>query len=282
MKDLKGKVAVVTGAASGIGLETARLFTREGMKVVLSDVEEGSLFKVEKEMKADGAEVLSVVTDVSKSGDVEALARKTLDAYGAVHVLFNNAGVSGVLTSIWETTLKDWEWILGVNLYGVVHGIRTFVPIMLKQDTPCHIVNTASLAGITAGPALGAYKVSKHGVFSLSETLYHELTRQKSKIKVSVLCPWWTRTGMMESDRNRPATLLNEEEKSDPGLERVEQILRHVIETGKPPEEVADIVLQAIREERFYIFTHEGSLDHVKLRMEDILNNRNPSKPLNS
>ncbi len=282
MKDLKGKVAVVTGAASGIGLETARLFTREGMKVVLSDVEEGPLFKVEKEMKADGAEVLSVVTDVSKSDDVEALAQKTLDAFGAVHVLFNNAGVSGVLTSIWETTLKDWEWILGVNLYGVVHGIRTFVPIMLKQDTPCHIVNTASLAGITAGPALGAYKVSKHGVFSLSETLYHELTRQKSKIKVSVLCPWWTRTGMMESDRNRPATLLNQEGKSDPGLERVEQILRHVIETGKPPEEVADIVLQAIREERFYIFTHEGSLDHVKLRMEDILNNRNPSKPLNA
>lgn len=283
MKEFKDKIAVVTGAASGIGLETARLFAREGMKVVLVDVEAGPLAKVEEEMKAGGATVLAVATDVSNAGEVDALARKTLDAFGAVHVLFNNAGVSGVLTNIWESTIKDWEWILGVNLYGVVNGIRTFVPIMLKQDTQCHIVNTASLAGITAGPALGAYKVSKHGVFSLSETLYHEMIRLRAKINVSVLCPYWTRTGMMESDRNRPDMLLNkpDEEKSSPDQERAEQILRHVIETGKSPVEVAEIVLNAIKEEKFYIFTHDVAMDHIRLRMEDILNDRNPSKPLN-
>ena len=283
MKEFKDKIAVVTGAASGIGLETARLFAREGMKVVLVDVEAGPLAKVEEEMKAGGATVLAVATDVSNADEVDVLARKTLDAFGAVHVLFNNAGVSGVLTNIWESTIKDWEWILGVNLYGVVNGIRTFVPIMLKQDTQCHIVNTASLAGITAGPALGAYKVSKHGVFSLSETLYHEMIRLRAKINVSVLCPYWTRTGMMESDRNRPDMLLNkpDEEKSSPDQERAEQILRHVIETGKSPVEVAEIVLNAIKEEKFYIFTHDVAMDHIRLRMEDILNDRNPSKPLN-
>ena len=281
MKEFKDRVAVVTGAASGIGLETARLFAREGMKVVLSDVEEGPLAKAEEDIRSEGGTVLSVLTDVSEADDIERLAKKTLDAFGGVHVLFNNAGVSSNLDYVWKSTLKDWQWVLGVNLYGVVNGIRTFVPIMLGQDVQCHIVNTSSEAGITAGPALGAYKVSKHGVFSLSETLYHELTRIKSKIKVSVLCPGPTRTGIMESDRNRDDILLNDPDEEDltPYVEKAEQALRSDIETGKFPSEIAEIVLNAIRDEKFYIFTHESTMNNIRLRMEDILNGRNPSRP---
>ncbi len=281
MKEFKDRVAVVTGAASGIGLETARLFAREGMKVVLSDVEKGPLSKAEEDIRSEGGVVLSVLTDVSKADDIERLAKKTLDTFGGVHVLFNNAGVSSNLDYVWKSTLRDWQWVLGVNLYGVVNGIRTFVPIMLGQDVQCHIVNTSSEAGITAGPALGAYKVSKHGVFSLSETLYHELTRIKSKINVSVLCPGPTRTGIMESDRNRDDILLNDSDEEDlnPYVEKAEQALRSDIETGKFPSEIAEIVLNAIRDEKFYIFTHESTMNNIRLRMEDILNGRNPSRP---
>jgi NAD(P)-dependent dehydrogenase (short-subunit alcohol dehydrogenase family) len=190
MKGLGGKVAVVTGAASGIGRAMADRFAAEGMKVVLADVEKDALARAEAEMKAAGATVLAVPTDVSRAGDVEALARQTVDAFGAVHVLCNNAGVSPVMGASWELTEADWQWVLGVNLWGVLHGIRAFVPIMLKQDSEGHIVNTASMAGLVGGgPWWSTYGVAKHGVVNLSESLHRELAAAGSRVKVSVLCP---------------------------------------------------------------------------------------------
>src|ERR1044071_1599934 len=211
MKEFAGKVAVVTGAASGIGRGLAEACARERMKVVLADVDESALAQAERDLKDAGAEALAVRTDVSKAGDVEALARRTLEAFGAAHLLFNNAGV-GAGTTVWESTLEDWQWVLGVNLWGVIHGVRTFVPLMLKQADECHIVNTASMAGLVSGPALGVYKVTKHGVVSLSETLQCELALMKSKVGVSVLCPAGVKTRVMESERNRPEELRNASE----------------------------------------------------------------------
>jgi len=183
MKEFKDRTAVITGAASGIGRAIAEQCARESMKVVLADIEEEALSQAEKEMKAAGASVLAVVTDVSKASDVEALAQKTLDAFGAVHLLCNNAGV-GVGGCVWECTIEDWKWVLGVNLWGVINGVRVFVPIMLEQDTECHIVNTASGLGLISSPYPGIYKVTKHAIITLSETLYHEMALRGTNIKV--------------------------------------------------------------------------------------------------
>ena len=207
MKEFKGKVAVVTGAASGIGRALADRSVQEGMKVVLADVEVEALAKTEAGLKSSGATVLAVPTDVSQARDVAALAQKTLEVFGAVHLLCNNAGV-GTEAAIWESTLEEWEWVMGVNLWGVIHGVRAFVPHMLAQDTECHIVNTASMAGLISGPGLGAYKVTKHAVVSLSETLYHELAERGARVGVSVLCPGIVNTRIMESARNRPGRPL--------------------------------------------------------------------------
>ena len=196
MQAFNDKVAVITGAASGIGRAIAERCVQEGMKVVLADVEVEALTQTEADMKTAGATVLAVLTDVAQAADVEALAHKTLDAFGAVHLLCNNAGV-GAGTSIWESPIADWEWVMGVNLWGVIHGVRVFVPIMLAQDTACHIVNTASMAGLVSGSGLGVYRVTKHGVVTLSETLYHELVQRGAKVKVSVLCPGYVNTRIM-------------------------------------------------------------------------------------
>ena len=198
MNEFNGKVAVITGAASGIGRALADRCVHEGMKAVLADVEVDALAKTEASLKASGATVLAVQTDVSQARDVAALAEKTVEAFGAVHLLCNNAGV-GTEAAVWESTLEEWEWVMGVNLWGVIHGVRTFVPVMLAQDTECHIVNTASMAGLISGPGLGAYKVTKHAVVSLSETLHHELGERGAKIRVSVLCPGIVNTRIMES-----------------------------------------------------------------------------------
>ncbi len=280
MKEFKDKVAVITGAASGIGRAIADRCAREGMKVVLADVEESALASAAAEMSAAGATVLSVVTDVSKAGEVEALARKTLDEFGAVHMLCNNAGVGGG-TTIWQSTLRDWEWVLGVNLWGVIHGVRFFVPIMLEQDTDGHVVNTASIAGLISGSALGIYKVTKHGVVSLSETLSCELAEMGSKVKVSVLCPGFVNTRIMDSDRNRPAELQNppEEEVWTPEMEAQSEGMRRAVLRGIPATQVADAVFDAIREERFYIHTHPELKAWVQMRMEAILQERNPTSP---
>ena len=198
------KVAVITGAASGIGRGLAERFAAEGMKVVLADVEEEALAKLEADLKAKDATVLTVRTDVSNATEVENLAVQTLEAFGAVHILCNNAGVV-CSRPVWEHTLADWEWVLGVNLWGVIHGIRSFVPRMLAQGNECHIVNTASILGLVSGSGEGIYKVSKHGVVVLSETLADELAQKGANIQVHVLCPGWVRTGILDSARNRPA-----------------------------------------------------------------------------
>lgn len=278
MKDFQDKVAVVTGAASGIGRALAERCAQEGMKVVLADIEEQALMRVSQELQAAGTQVLAVQTDVSKASDVRALAQKTMATYRAVHLLFNNAGV-GAGTSIWESTLADWEWTMGVNLWGVIHGIHTFVPLMLEQQTEGHIVNTASTAGLMSGPGLGIYKVTKHGIVTLSETLYHELALRGAKIKVSVLCPGFVKTNVMDSARNRPADLQNDptEERMSPGFEAIEQFLRQGVQAGMPPHQVADIVFRAIRDEKFYIFTHPEWKEAIRVRMEDILQERNPT-----
>jgi NADP-dependent 3-hydroxy acid dehydrogenase YdfG len=281
MKDFKDKVAVITGAASGIGRGIAERCAQEGMKVVITDVEKEALGQTAREMKAAGATVLPLLTDVSKKRDVENLARKTLNRYGAVHLLFNNAGVT-TGTVIWESTVADWKWVLGVNLWGVIHGIQVFVPIMLKQDTECHIVNTASMAALISYPGRGIYTVSKHAVLSLSEKLYHELSWQGAKIKVSVLLPGSVKTRIMEADRNRPAGLRDdsgEEKKLSSGYEALNYMGRLALESGIPPQQVADCVFSAIREDKFYIITHPEMKPLVQMRADDILRERNPTNP---
>ena len=277
MKDFKDKVAVITGAASGIGRALADRCVQEGMKAVLADVEAEPLATAEASLKASGATVLAVQTDVSQVRDVEALAQKTMEAFGAVHVLCNNAGV-GTEAAVWESTLAEWEWVVGVNLWGVVHGVRVFVPLMLAQDAECHIVNTASTAGLISGPGLGAYKVTKHGVVTLSETLHHELAERGAKVKVSVLCPGIVNTRIMESARNRPGDLPPTGPRGPASEERWEA-LRRLVPAGMPAAQVADAVFEALRKDRFYILTHPEGKEAVRTRMEDILQERNPTPP---
>jgi NAD(P)-dependent dehydrogenase (short-subunit alcohol dehydrogenase family) len=277
MKDLKDKVAVVTGGASGIGRAIAERLAAEGMKLVLADIEEGALATAQKEMEAQGATVLAVPTDVSQPSEVEALAKKSVDAFGAVHVLCNNAGVGPPGGPLWERSVADWQWVLGVNLWGVIHGVRVFVPIMREQDTEGHIVNTASAAGLVSVPWMGIYNVTKHAIVTLSETLHHELTLSGTKLKVSVLCPAWVNTALADSDRNRPAELTDAYQTKSPQSEMVEMALRGFLASGLPSEQVADEVLDAIRDERFYILTHPEANEEIKARMDDILKGRNPT-----
>jgi NAD(P)-dependent dehydrogenase (short-subunit alcohol dehydrogenase family) len=280
MKEFGGKVAVVTGAASGIGRAMAERFATEGMKVVLADVEEGALARAEAELKAGGATVLAIPTDVSRAGDVEALARRTVDAFGAVHILCNNAGVSPVMGASWELTETDWQWVLGVNLWGVLHGIHAFVPIMLKQGGEGHVVNTASMAGLVAGgPWWSTYGVAKHGVVNLSESLHRELAAVGSRVKVSVLCPAWVKTQLMDAERNRPASLRNEPSAGTPPPQAalMEQAVRQFVEGGTDPSEIAGMVVDAIRSERFWILPHPEWKEQIRTRMEDILGERNPA-----
>ena len=217
MKEFKGKVAVITGAASGIGRAVAERCVGEGMKIVLADIDEANLAKAETELKTPGGTVLAVRTDVSKRSDVERLARRALDAFGQVHLLFNNAGV-GAGGAPWEATWNDWEWVIGVNLWGVIYGVKVFTPLMLAQNTECHIINTSSAAGLTVGGATAPYAVTKHAVVALSESLYLTLQRRNSLVKVSVLCPGLVRTNIVDAERNRPAELRNEPVKLTPEM----------------------------------------------------------------
>jgi NAD(P)-dependent dehydrogenase (short-subunit alcohol dehydrogenase family) len=277
MKEFNGKVAVITGAASGIGRALAGRCVQEGMKAVLADVEVETLAKTEASLKASGATVLAVQTDVSQARDVAALAQKTLEVFGAVHLLCNNAGV-GTEAAIWESTLDVWEWVVGVNLWGVIHGVRAFVPLMLAQDTECHIVNTASMAGFISGPGLGAYKVTKHAVVSLSETLYHELAERGARVRVSVLCPGIVNTRIMESARNRPGHLPSPTPLGPASAARWEALNR-LVPAGISPVQVADAVFAALGKDQFYILTHAEGKESVRTRMEDILRERGPTPP---
>jgi NAD(P)-dependent dehydrogenase (short-subunit alcohol dehydrogenase family) len=271
------KVAVITGAASGIGRALAGRCAREGMRVVLADIEASALVQAETELKAAGAEVLAVLTDVSKADDVEALARKTLDAYGVVHLLCNNAGV-GTGSTAWDSTINDWKWVIGVNLWGVLHGIRTFLPIMLAQDTEGYIVNTASIAGLISYAADAPYHATKHAVVALSEKLYYDLALRGAKVRVSVLCPGMVNTRIMDGARNRPPELQDDHPGGEITLEMVAayKAQRQAIAAGMPPDQVADCVFQAIVDDRFYILTHPELTPLIEARLTAILNGQNP------
>jgi NADP-dependent 3-hydroxy acid dehydrogenase YdfG len=246
---------------------------------VLADIEESALMQTKRELEGIGAEVLALVTDVSNFEEVEQLAERTLDSFGAIHLLFNNAGVDfgGCL---WKSTLSDWKWVLGVNLWGVIHGIHVFVPIMLKQDIDCYIINTASLAGLISYPSGGIYKVTKHAVVTMSETLYHELNQIDARIRVSVLCTAGVRTRISKSERNRPERLSETATKSGCALndnKPAQKFWQRVEEDLIEPEQVADLVFNAIRDERFYILTHPQYNEMIRIRVEDILEGRNPT-----
>ena len=277
MQEFKDKVAVITGAASGLGLAMARRFAREGMKLALGDVEEEPLRRVEQEFRRSGVPVLAIRTDVSRGHDVERLAEKTLATFGAVHIVCNNAGV-GPGGVVWENTTADWEWVLGVNVWGVIHGVRVFVPILLRQNTPCHVVNTASVAGLLSVPGMGIYCVSKHAVVTLTECLYHDLAARGSKVGVSLLCPAYVPTGIADSERNRPAMLHNAPRPRSPeDLERERQ-MRHAVESGRvSADDVAQMVFDGIVNERFYILTHPRIKAAIEARVQDIVQDRNPT-----
>jgi NAD(P)-dependent dehydrogenase (short-subunit alcohol dehydrogenase family) len=277
LTDFDRRVAVITGAGSGFGREFARLGHRLGMRLVLADIQQDALDATVTELRAAGAELIAERVDVSVGEDVERLARRSREAFGQVDLLFNNAGV-GQGGLIWENTVADWSWVLGVNLWGVIHGMRAFIPGMLAQGTPGHVVNTASVAGLLSPPLMGVYNVSKHAVVAATETLYHDLRSVKAAIGCSVLCPAFVPTGIHASERNRPdgpaAQVLTESQRV------ARESLEKAVTSGRiGSDEVARITFDAIREDRFYILTHPKILGSIALRHEDIGLMRNPSDP---
>lgn len=278
MKEFTGKVAVITGAASGIGRGIAERCLDEGMKVVLADIDKGTLGKAESDLRMRGGSVLAVKVDVSNRSEVELLARHTLDAFGQVHLLVNNAGVAAG-GSPWEATWNDWEWVIGVNLWGVINGIKVFTPIMLAQNSECHIVNTSSAAGLVVGGASAPYSVSKHGVVALSESLYLALEKRNALVKVSVLCPGLVRTDIINAERSRPVPLRNEAIEVTAEMRTGLELMKESLEKAMPPRQVADAVFEAIQEERFYILTHPEWIEAVRMRTDSLLRMENPRNP---
>ena len=275
MKDLQGKVAAVTGAASGLGRAMALAFADEGMHVALGDVSDASAVLAEVQRK--GVRALAMRLDVSNASVVEAFAQRIDAELGGAHVVGNNAGVSP-LGAVWETSLGDWRWILDVNLWGVIHGVKSFVPRLIARNEG-HVVNTASVAGIINPPGSGAYNVTKHAVVALSETLHHDLRERGSPVGVSVLCPAYVPTGIADSERNRPAG-IEATVKSKEMLAR-EQMLKKAVSSGRlSADDVARAVVQAVKEERFYVLTHPRIKGAIGARMEDILQERPPRNPM--
>lgn len=287
MKRFAGRAAVITGAGSGFGLEAARIAAREGMPVVMADVQPDALDRAVAEIEGLGAQVLPFRLDVSKADQVEAMGAATLQRFGAPGFVFNNAGV-GLGGLIWEHTLKDWEWIVGVNLMGVAHGVRVFTPMMLdaaKRDPGYegHIVNTASMAGMVNAPNMGAYNVTKHAVVSLSETLYQDLRLVTDQVGASVLCPYFVPTGIHRSERNRPDTMRDEATKPTKSQLIAQAMSDKAVTSGKvSAAQVAQAVFDAMREDRFYVFSHPHALGPVQTRLEDVMQLRNPSDPFAS
>ena len=280
--DFKGRTAVLTGAGSGFGLECARIGARLGMNLVLVDVQQDALDKAAAEMTQAGAQVLARRVDVSRADQMEALAQAVAQRFGAPHFVFNNAGV-GAGGLVWENTVADWDWVLGVNLWGVIHGVRLFTPMMLeaaKKDPSWqgHIVNTASMAGLLTPPNMGIYNVSKHAVVSLTETLYQDLRLVTDQVGASVLCPYFVPTGISQSHRNRPGELAAAKPTKSQLIGQA--MSDKAVGSGKvTAAEVAQRVFDAMAADQFYVFSHPKALGNVKSRMEAIVDVRNPPDP---
>jgi NAD(P)-dependent dehydrogenase (short-subunit alcohol dehydrogenase family) len=280
--DFKGKTAVLTGAGSGFGLECARIGARLGMNLVLADVQQDALDKAAAEISATGAPVLAVRLDVSKAAEVEALGQAVFQRFGAPHFVFNNAGV-GAGGLVWENTLKDWEWVIGVNLMGVAHGVRVFTPMMLdaaKKDPAWqgHIVNTASMAGLLTAPNMGIYNTAKAAVVSLTETLYQDLKLITDQVGASLLCPYFVPTGITSSERNRPGALAADKPTKSQLIGQA--MSNKAVSSGKvTASEVAKQVFEAISANQFYVFSHPKALGNVRSRMENIVSIANPADP---
>ena len=283
MKTFKDRTAVVTGAASGFGLEVSRIAAAKGMRIVMADVQEDALDKAAAEITALGAQVLPFRLDVSKAAEVEALGAATFKRFGAPHFVFNNAGV-GAGGLIWEQSVKDWEWVIGVNLMGVAHGVRVFTPMMLAaaRADPAyegHIVNTASMAGLLNAPTMGVYNASKHAVVSISETLYQDLALVTEQVHAHVLCPFFVPTGITRSERNRPAEFADAAPPTKSQL-IAQAMSDKAVGSGKvSAAQVAQFVFDAMAESRFYIYSHPKNLASVQTRLEDIMTPRNPTDP---
>jgi len=286
--NFKNKTAVLTGAGSGFGLECARIGAKLGMNIVLVDVQQDALDKATVEITAEaakyGGQVMSFRLDISKAVEVEAMGQAVFARLGAPHFVFNNAGV-GAGGLIWETTLKDWEWVLGVNIMGVAHGVRVFTPMMLdaaKKDPTYqgHIVNTASMAGLLTAPNMGVYNVSKHAVVALTETLYQDLKLVTDQISASVLCPFFVATGIAQSHRNKPDEFVSSDAKPTKSQLIGQAMSDKAVGSGKvSAADVAQKVFDAIANDQFYIYSHPKALASVQTRMEDVLQIRNPTNP---
>ena len=284
MQEFRNQTAVLTGAGSGFGLECARIGARLGMRLVLVDVQQDALDRAAAEMQAAGAEVLARRVDVSSAAEMEALGAAVQQRFGAPHLVFNNAGVAaGGL--IWETSPQDWAWVLGVNLMGVVHGVRVFTPMMLdaaRADPSYrgHLVNTASMAGLLTPPNMGVYNVSKHAVVSLSETLYQDLSLVTDQVSASVLCPFFVPTGINQSERNRPAALRPQDARPTRSQLIGQAMSDKAVGSGKvTAADVAQKVFDAVAARQFYIYSHPKAIRSVQTRLEDILTPRNPTDP---
>jgi NAD(P)-dependent dehydrogenase (short-subunit alcohol dehydrogenase family) len=284
MQAFDGRTAVITGAGSGIGLELARAAARLGMRIVLADVEPDALDRAVREFTGRGVEVLPFRLDVSRADEVEALAAAVRSRFGPPQLVFNNAGV-GAGGHIWEHSRQTWEWVVGVNLLGVAHGVRVFVPMMLEAAAtdPAfegHVVNTASMAGLVNPPNMGVYNVTKHAVVSLSETLFHDLALVTDRVHAHVLCPFFVPTAIRESERNRPESLREAGPRT-----RSQQVAGAMADAAVrggtvSAAEVAELTFDAIRANRFYVYTHPDAMASVRVRLEDIIAARNPSDPL--
>ena len=280
MQEFEGKVAVITGAASGIGRALTEKCIAEGMHVVMADIEESVLNTVSTELQATtNNKVLPVVTNVALESALQNVLKEAVDNFGGVQLLFNNAGVGGG-GNAWTATQRDWDWVMGVNLWSVIYGLRVFVPQMISQDTPCHIVNTASVAGLIGGSTNALYSVTKHGVVALTENLYRDLHNENTQIGCSVLCPGFVNTNIFDSGRNRPDDLQNQVAATAPTAEDEQRIamFREVLEQGMQPEDIAEVVFDGIRNDRLYVLSHDHFTDMIKLRAHNITKGNNPEQ----
>ncbi|CAN5564734.1 SDR family NAD(P)-dependent oxidoreductase [soil metagenome] len=279
MEEFEGKVAVVTGAASGIGRALADAFAAQGMRLVLADIEAAPREVGAEEFRSAGTEVFPIVADVANAAQVDSIGQAAMDVFGGLHVACNNAGVSGGGLS-WEIPLETWKWILDVDLWGVIHGVHTFTPLIIASGGG-HIANTASMAGLTSNPGMGPYNVSKHGVVTLSETMFVELAMTHPEVGVSVLCPGWVRTQINKSERNKPATDATVAPgEVDPNFSALKGMIDNWIAEGLQPAHVASLVVDAVRNNRFYVLTHPEWQGAVRDRVDRMLTGENPRAAL--